>query len=262
MTLHNLYPQVFSCAALSLLATSCTVYAPMQPTISTISRQGQVEISGSVQASGRVEGSVVYSPLPHVLVTGAGTFRPRLGDSTFNTTRQGELGLGGYLPLGKGWQLTGLAGYGRASTHRAYVEGTLLWGGGQTREEYTMRSGKLFGQTSLTHEGARGAVGAVYRLSKISFDQLDYAAVSYSYYASYPVPLRRMVRHEALVFGRYGLDAQNRWQLQATVGLSVAGAAEQSTTDDRRYSQANHLLLPVPITSLGVVFRPQLLGKK
>jgi hypothetical protein len=257
MKLRNPYQQLIHYATILLLAASCTVYAPMQPTISTIHAKGQAEIAGSVQVSGRVEGSVVYSPLPHVLVMGAGTFRPKLGDSTFSTTRQGELGLGGYLPLGHGWQLTGLAGYGRATTHRAYVEEPIIWGE-RRLEDYHMRYGKLFGQASLTHEGPRSSFGTVYRLSRISFDQLDYT-VAFSPRTA--VPLRSMVRHEALLFGRYGLDAQHRWQLQGSVGLSVAGTPEQPTTDNPGGDQANHLLLPVPTASLGVVFRPTL-GKK
>jgi hypothetical protein len=248
------YRSALAAATLLLLATSCTVYAPMQPTISTVNRAGQVEVAGSVQVNGRTEASVVYSPLPHLLVSAAGTFRPKSGaDSTFSTTRQGELGVGAYLPLGRGWQLTGLAGYGRATTRRAYIEEPLIWGK-RNLEEYNMRYGKVFGQASLTHEGPRGSLGVVYRISKISFDQLDY---SLARYIQYPVPLRSMVRHEALLFGRYGLDAANRWQLQSTLGLSVSATPQLRTdTDEQGRYQANHVLLPVPMMSVGIVFHP------
>ncbi|RYU81550.1 hypothetical protein [Hymenobacter persicinus] len=241
-----------------LLLGSCTVYAPMQPTISTIHVKGQVEISGGVQASGRVESSVVYSPLPNVLVMGAGTFRPNLGDSTFYQTRQWEAGLGGYLPLGSGWQLTGLAGYGTAHTHRAYVEEPLIWGE-RMLETYQMRYRKVFGQASLTHEDSRGAVGAVYRLSHLGFDQIDYSA---EHFPAYGLPLRSLVRHEALVFGRRNLGAGGRWQLQGTLGLSMAGQGRHSTSEDARYNQVNQVLLPVPTVGLGVVFRPTLRREK
>jgi hypothetical protein len=253
MNPHFLTRRLTSFATLLLLG-SCTVYAPMQPTISTIHAKGQVEVSGGVQASGRVESSVVYSPLPNVLVMGAGTFRPNLGDSTFYQTRQWEAGLGGYLPLGSGWQLTGLVGYGTAYTHRAYVEEPLIWGE-RRLETYQMRYNKVFGQASLTHEGRRGAIGAVYRLARLGFDQLDYSA---EHYPAYALPLRSMVRHEVVVFGRRSLDANNRWQLQNTIGLSMAGRGRYSTSEDERYNQVNQVLLPVPTISLGVVFRPTL----
>jgi|GEM_PF-1768161 len=243
-----------------LLATSCTVYSPMQPTVSTVSKAGQVEVAGSVQATGRVEGSVVYSPLPHLLVSAAGTFRPKLGtDSTFNTTQQGEVGVGGYLPLGHGWQLTGLAGVGLGSSHRAYVEEPLIWGT-RTLETYQSRFHKAFGQLSLTHEGRIGSIGGVYRLSKVSFTQLNYTEPEYLRF--YAVPLPSMVRHEALLFGRLNLDAAQRWQLQGTAGLSVSGTPEQKTDDGFDQDQANHVLLPVPMVSLGVVFRPTLRSAK
>jgi hypothetical protein len=240
-----------------LLATGCTVYSPMQPTISTVSKARQLEVAGSVQVTGRTEASVVYSPLPHLLVSAAGTFRPNLSvgtDSTFNTTRQGELGVGSYLPLGHGWQLTGLAGYGVGSSHRAYVEEPLIWGT-RSLEAYQSRFHKTFGQLSLTHEGQRGSFGTVYRLSNITFDELNY---SRSRLPHTPVLLQSMVRHEGLLFGRYTLDGANRWQLQGTAGLSVSGTPEQKTADGFDKWQANHLLLPVPVMSLGVVFRPTL----
>jgi hypothetical protein len=255
----------FSASArrLSVFATllslgSCTVYAPMQPTISTVNQAGQVEIAAGMQPNGRTEASVVYSPLPHLLVSAAGTFRPNLGDSTFYATRQAEVGLGGYLPLGRGWQLTGLAGYGLATTRRAYVEEPFLWGA-RTLEEYRTRYGKVFGQASLTHEGLRGSVGVVYRLARIHFNQFDYKAFPYD---SYAVPRTSMVRHEALLFGRRSLDAAGRWQVQATMGLSVATDEQQDTGEDQRVYRANHILLPTPTASLGFVFRPTLPGKK
>ena len=65
-------------AAVALLA-SCTVYAPMQPTVSTITQAGQLELTGSAQLSGRAEGTAVYSPLAHVLLAGGGTYAPTLG---------------------------------------------------------------------------------------------------------------------------------------------------------------------------------------
>ncbi|GAA4004101.1 hypothetical protein GCM10022408_14730 [Hymenobacter fastidiosus] len=254
---RNFYLPFTPYAAVLLLATGCTVYAPMQPTISTIHQQGQVEIAASVQPNGRVESSVVYSPLPHLLVMGAGTFRPKTGDSTFNTTRQWEAGVGGYVPLGHHWQVTGLVGYGYASTRKAYVEVPIIFGC-PTLEEYQARYRKTFGQLNLTHEFERGSIGLGYRLSNIHFDQISYGSGP----ARYPVALQTMTRHEGLLFGRISLDPAQRWQLQGTMGLSVAADARQDETDNPQLYQANRTLLPIPMVSLGVVFRPQLFGQK
>ncbi|MCB2409665.1 hypothetical protein [Hymenobacter lucidus] len=257
MKFATIYRSVIAYATPLLLATSCTVYAPMQPTISTISGQGQAEISGSVQVSGRVEGGVTYSPLPNLLVMAAGTFRPDFGrDSTISTTRQWEAGVGGYVPLGHRWQLTGLVGYGHANTHKAYAELDVI-SGWSSLENYQARYSKTFGQLSITREFGRGSFGAAYRLSRISFDELNYASGT----SRYPVALRRMTRHEPLLFARVSLDAYNRWQLQGTMGLSVAADAKQDVTNNPELYQANHTLLPIPMASLGVVFRPQLFGK-
>ena len=86
-----------------IILTSCTVYAPMQPTVATVSRAGQMETNAFIQLNGRMEAGALYSPLPHVLVVGSGTYRPRLGsgDSTFFSTRQWEAGAGTYWPMGK-----------------------------------------------------------------------------------------------------------------------------------------------------------------
>ena len=115
----NSYFYRFLLLAAVALLTSCTVYAPMQPTVSTITQAGQLELTGSAQFNGRMEGTAVYSPLPHVLLAGGGTYRPNLGGSAYFATRQWETGAGTYWVLGKHWLLTGEGGYGYACSERA-----------------------------------------------------------------------------------------------------------------------------------------------
>lgn len=259
MNLRPVYSKLARFATLVLLS-SCTVYAPMQPTISTVRAKGQSEISASVQPNGRVEAGGVYSPLPHALIMATGTFRPKLDDTTFAATRQWEVGVGSYLPLGRNWLATGMVGYGYAVSSKRFTELPLVfWGGGGTsRTEYQTRYGKVFGQVGVTRDTRRGSFGVVYRLSKIDFDQLNYSSA----YARYAIPLRSMVRHEALLFGRHSIGSAERWQLQGTLGLSMASGPEQDDSQNRRLYEANRTRLPMPLASLGIVFRPQLLRQQ
>ncbi|UOQ74208.1 hypothetical protein [Hymenobacter cellulosilyticus] len=92
----------------------------MQPTVSTIRAQGETELVASLQPKGRLEASVVHSPLPHLLVSAAGSFRPKLGDSTYAATRQWEAGVGTYWNLGPHWSVTALAGGGHAYVDKSF----------------------------------------------------------------------------------------------------------------------------------------------
>ena len=59
-----------SLGAFLLLATSCTVYAPMQPVMPLVSQRGQAEAGASIQMLGRMEATGSYSPVQHVVLTG------------------------------------------------------------------------------------------------------------------------------------------------------------------------------------------------
>lgn len=83
-------------AGAAALLAGCTVYAPMQLTVSSIRQAGQTELSASTQLNGRVEVTAVCSPLPHVLLAGSTTYRPNLGGTTYFATRQWEVGTGTY----------------------------------------------------------------------------------------------------------------------------------------------------------------------
>ncbi|PJJ58774.1 hypothetical protein [Hymenobacter chitinivorans] len=249
--------------AVSLLATSCTVYTPMQPTVSTVGAKGELELTGSIQPNTRLESTVIYSPLPNTLVMAAGSFRPKIGDTTYSATRQWEAGLGSYVHLGPRWLLTGIAGYGNATTSKSIPGvGIGMYGGGYDR--YKATYSKVFGQLSLAHQLEQQSFGVVYRLARVQYEQLDYSFGLNSDYAA--IPMQKALRHEALAFYRTKLGQQDRWQLQATLGLS--GATPQPTveapdgpnrndnyTEQREARNASRAVL---MTSLGVVFRPHL----
>ena len=130
---------------LLLLATSCTVYAPMQPVMPLVSQRGQAEAGASIQVLGRVEATGSYSPIQHVVLTGGLMGAPRLGEQHFLATTQYEVGAGLYQLLGqrRHWLLSGLGGFGHAYCHRGYVD--LGFFGPEVYSEYEARYAKYFG---------------------------------------------------------------------------------------------------------------------
>jgi hypothetical protein len=256
-------PKFIQLLLLGGLLTGCaTVYVPMQPTVSTIHHTGELELGASIQAKGRMESTVVYSPMPNLLFTGAGTYRPQLTDTTFMTTRQWEAGMGFYCNLGRSLSVTGIGGYGKANNHRGIFSGV--------QEDYQARYRKTFGQLGLTCLSQDEYLGVVYRLSKIEFDQLDYSdGVTATIIA---LPLHSMLRHEALLFSRFGIDKRSVWQVQSSVGLSFstlllpgqyqAQAASLSAADQVQAEQVAKVRRGVPMLSIGVVFHPTLLRKQ
>lgn len=267
MATRNLYRYVSQCAILLSLG-SCTVYTPMQPTVSTISAKGQLELTGSMQPNTRLESTVVYSPLPNTLVMAAGSFRPKIGDTTYSATRQWEAGLGSYVHLGPRWLLTGMAGYGFATTIKSIPGvGIGLYSGGYDR--YKAKYSKVFGQLSVARQLEQQSFGVVYRLARIEYEQLEYSFGLSSDYSA--IPMHQALRHEALAFYRTNLGQRGRWQLQATLGVS--GATPQPTVatppagpnrnDNYKEQEESHnASRPVLMTSFGVVFRPQFVNKK
>lgn len=232
-----------------MILTGCTVYAPMQPTVATVSRAGQLEANASIQLSGRVEVGALYSPLPHVLVVGSGTYRPHLnsGDATFFSTRQWEAGAGTYWPLGKAWLVSGLTGGGYAATERLSSEPL-----GKTpllRARYS----KLFAQVGIDCRPFRsGSFGVVYRFAQLRFDELTFYQPTYRG----SVENRTMGRHEVLVYGRYDLawGQPHSWQIQSAVGCSLSNLPLH--TDEPFETTRNRL--PVLLLSMGLVYCPAL----
>ncbi|GAB3831562.1 hypothetical protein [Hymenobacter jeollabukensis] len=248
----------FSCALglLAALLTSCSVYAPMQPTTSTIRHRGETELSASIQPNGRLEAGVVHSPMANVLVSGAATFRPKTNDSSSLNTRQWELGLGTYRALGTHWLLTGLAGGGYATTHKSIMTKELdIFPLGVHNElyQYDARYAKLFGQFNASYAFRGGEVGAAYRLTYLHFRDLNWQYNGYSA----PIPVKSMLRHEPQLFCRINLDRQQpaRWQAQAAIGMSLA-QNRKAEVETWTSTEAHRTRLPMPTASLGVVFRP------
>ena len=246
--------RAFGLVALLVGTGSCTVYAPMQPTMPLVTAAGQAEATGNIQPNGRVEASVAYSPAAHLLLTAGGTACPKLGTDYFLVTRQYEVGAGGYTALGSsGWLLSGLGGYGQAASARGYKDvGVIIFG--PTYSEYNARYSKLFAQAGVAKIRHRGSFGFTYRLTQVHF-----ASLTDTRYGELPLP--RMARHEILFFARRAWGDSKHWESMATVGMSVSGTPR--IPDDPTYSsngtaeyEANRNLLPAFYGSLGVVYYP------
>ena len=259
MTLRSNRPFAASCtlgvtlaAALLLALPACTVYTPMQPTMPLLRKAGEAEFSASVQANGRVEATGAFSPAKGVVFTGAGTASAKLGEQNFLVTRQYEVGGGLYRPLGGHWLLSALAGYGQAYSNRGYVDLSLFGPG--TFSEYRADYTKYFGQVGMAHTELRDCYGFTYRLTQVRFGRLEDLSIG-------TLPLKEMLRHEALFFYRVPLGPSlvPRWHVQAAFGLSVSSTPRQRDdlsfpTYGRAEYHANRNLLPAFLASVGLVY--------
>ncbi|MDO7875173.1 hypothetical protein Q5H93_10555 [Hymenobacter sp. ASUV-10] len=225
----------------------------MQPTVSTISAAGQVEATGSIQASGRLEGGVVYAPVSHVLVSVAGTYKPMFAAPPTYVfgTRQWEAGVGSYVGLGEHSRLTGLLGYGRAITKRG--DYNLL--SNETWDVVQADYSKSFAQLGYTLYNPRFSFHWLVRYSYLAINQLTVA----DYYRNtlQPLDLTRLDRLDALFCFRSqkGLPPHWRWQLSA--GWSVP-TRQYEVLDEHGYEipEARRAQFVAVMLGVGVVFCP------
>ncbi|KAA9332115.1 hypothetical protein F0P96_11545 [Hymenobacter busanensis] len=235
---------LYSLAA-AALTTSCTVYAPMQPVMPLVESQGQVEVGASVQPTGRLEATAAYSPVQHVVVTGAGTLGLKVEPNNYLKTRQAELGLGTYWNLGPRWLLSTTGGVGAAFADRRYQFIGV--------EQFSGNYRKVFGQVGLAHHFADAStVGLTYRLARVQFDNIVDRPLN-------TVPAFSLLRHEASAFYRQEVGKGfGTWYMQGTMGLSISNLKAPSHTDtfdpvkDQQWYSAG---VPAPFVSLGVVWR-------
>jgi hypothetical protein len=223
-----------------LAAASCTVYAPMQPVMPLVRQRGDVEAGASLQPSGRLEVQGAYSPLPHFVVAGAGTWATRLDRQNYLISRQAEAGLGGYWSLSPKWLLSTLAGGGAAYTDRQYT----FWGTERRAGSYS----KAFGQVGLAYMGEQGSFSLSYRLAHVSYRELETEIG--------PLAPFRTQRHEVLLATRWMLGPAGNWGLQSNIGMSFSslqspGGLGNSEDSDRWFAAG----VPVPIASVGVVWQ-------
>ncbi len=239
---------------LALLATGCTVYAPMQPLAPLIRARGQGEASLQTQVLVRPEGSVVYSPANHLLVAASGLWRPQLslgqdGKPDGFRVAQAEVGMGTYWLLGPRWLGTATLGAGVARAQRTVTEFGILYA---FSNDYAARYCTRFGRLQLSHLSKYQLVGGGYRLTRVEFTELTATSATGTVYK---LPLDNQLRHELFAFIRYSLGkptAARRWQLQANTtwsfclpGRTGPPQPYDETLFRAQYNQGGVLLLGV-----------------
>ncbi|MBC6988139.1 hypothetical protein [Hymenobacter sp. BT491] len=115
-------PSLLQFLLLSALLTSCSVYAPVQPTVPQLTARGQAEVVALVHLNGQVGGSVAYSPLRYATVLATSYSKSDSRDTTYFRNRQFEVAAGGYHPIGRHFLISALGGYGRAKSARGFRE--------------------------------------------------------------------------------------------------------------------------------------------
>ena len=236
---------------LSAGLASCSVYAPMLPAAPQIRAKGQVEVVGTSFLNRRWEAGVTYSPANYMLVRAAGGIRTSNRDSASARSRQYELAVGGYYPLGRSWLVSGMGGYGQARTSYNYWDGGIILP--RTYQDFKSCYRRQFGELAVSYylPGRRSGVtlGVAYRLSGVRFDELTYNGQ--------PVMLRHLTRHEPLVFCRFGSpDAVVPW---VRVQLAVGASNERQRPFDpgRTYAEAR-VREGIPYMALSLVLLPHL----
>jgi hypothetical protein len=248
-------PAAIALPGLVVLLASCSVCAPVQPITSNIQAAGQAEITAGLQVSGRLEAGAVYSPAPRMLVAGGGSYKPRLGSTPdyFLQTRQWELGAGSYFPLGQRGLLTGLLGYGQASSTRSTGYGS---GGGLTGNSIfacDTRYHKAFGQLGLSIINPRNSYNWTVRYAYLNFDYLN--VLDYSTGEVIPVEMQHLQQLAFVFCFRSYLGAPpGNWQFQATAGVAGTLRPVEFDSYEDRYNGGSETQKPLLLASAGVVF--------
>lgn len=225
---------------------SCTVYSPTVPSTPLV-QKGQVELVASTRTLLSLDGSVAYSPVNHLLISGEGAIRRGGGNTVVNGVktefadvhRQASLGLGAYQKFGPDHSLyaaaVGGVGVAAVGLHNGLL-GNL--------SEYTANYTRYYGQVYVARCGHFISGGLSLRVNWLTFNRLllDNAPVA---------PTARFY-FEPSFFVRAGKGAL---QSQFTAGISVP----DHTSSD--YGASN-LAAQSSLVSLGLVFRPSLLKKR
>ncbi|MBD2715882.1 hypothetical protein KBK19_12630 [Microvirga sp. STR05] len=219
----------------------------MTPTMPLVEESGQLEVTASVQPSARLEAMAAYSPLNHVVLTGAGSVGLNLGGRQYLRTQQGELGIGGYWSLGNSWLVNAAGGGGLASVDRK----TCVWGCDQRKGQYS----KLFGQAGIAWIGVFGSASLTYRLSRLQYTGVTNEGNAISDFGTY--------RHELALATRRYLGWSDTWFWQYTMGVSLSnlkapGELDSAAQTDRWFSAG----VPTPFLGIGIGWQPFLRSRR
>jgi hypothetical protein len=251
-------------STLLLGISGCSVYVPMQGAAPEIRAKGEVELTGSWALSNRVDFGATYSPVPHLLVRAATSFKgSRLGpgpgqdSASYARNNQYELAVGTYWPLGAHWLVGGLAGFGRAQAQARYIDdgATLLTFREPIRHQldgtYSKYSGEAY---ALYQPSPLVSFGLAYRVVQLRLtDITDLGA---------PVSSAPILRQEPMLVFRLRPEfAQRSLQFQVALGASNTFGYNPRAANDET-DPARQFKLGRSYTSVGVAFYPHLLGQK
>jgi hypothetical protein len=247
----------------SLLAlSSCSVYVPMQGAAPEIRAKGELEITGSWALSDRVDFGATYSPVSHLLVRAAASFKgsdSRSGQdsASYAKNNQYELAVGTYWPLGAHWLVGGLAGFGQAHAQARYLDdgATILTFRDPIRHQLNGKYSKYSGEVYATYQPSPlVSLGLAYRVVQLRLTNIIDLGV--------PVAAAPILRQEPMFFFRLRPEfAQRSLQFQLALGASNAFGYDRRTANDEA-DPARQFKLGRSYTSVGVAFYPHLLWQK
>jgi hypothetical protein len=240
-------------ATLALLGglSSCAVYRPMQCAAPALYDKGQVELAGSAYFNTRLHGAANYSPVRHLLVRAALDEKGDSNDSTYARSRQYELAVGTYWPLGKQVVLGALIGAGQARSQVRYrpIETSF-----PIQYEYDARYNKLFGEAYGTWRIAPAMqLGVAYRLTHVRFTNVTNL--------SQPLSLTSMLRGEPLVFLRSTFGFRPGAERLAYVQVGLGGSGLLRAWPGRLGGPENNILEPTTYLTIGLGFFPSMLWR-
>lgn len=247
-------------SALLLALSSCAVYVPMQAAAPEIRAKGELEATGSWSLTNRLDFGVTYSPVPHLLVRAAASFKgsvpPQPDSASYAKNNQYELALGTYWPLDPHWLVGGLAGFGRAHAQARYVDdgATLFTFCEPIRHRLEGNYSKYAGEVYATYQPSPlVSFGLAYQVVQLRLtDITDLGA---------PVVAAPIWRQEPMLFFRLRPKvAQRSLQFQLALGASTTFGYNPSQANDET-NPVRQFKLGRSYTAVGVAFYPHLLGR-
>ncbi len=235
-----------------LYLSGCAVYVPTVPSTPLV-RARQLEAGANIRAFSSLEATAAYSPVNHLLVNIETSYRQANWSTTSSgvtttgsdVNRQASVGLGAYRETTgpTPWYLAGVVGFGAASTSIHDLD--LQYPLPQSSSQYVGQYVRYYGQVyAAATQSERLTTGGSIRATWVHYNNLRQ---NVKVLAS---PGTKVFLEPAF-FVRKG---QGPLQLQGTFGLSMpfSGATDELT----KIVNPTSLL-----ASIGVVFRPHLLGQ-
>jgi hypothetical protein len=242
---------------LSLLLSSCAVYVPTVPSTPLLTK-GQVEVTAGLRGINSLEVDAAWAPTAHLLLAGESALQGSTTETTTNnitTTyhdshRQVGLGLGYYQAPStrSAWYLAAVGGVGFASVdlHSTDFIVFLFLPLPVTSGRYEAKYFRYYGQVYAARPLGSLVTGGI----SVRGTLVDYARLTYE---SQPLVPTNHFFLEPILFVRVGHGVV---QGEGTLGLSLPTGGDKDNPLNPRTAPVSTLV------SVGIIFRPDLLGPK